>query len=71
MSLTLPKRGCLDQMFTPLLNLRQSPLPSRTFELMWTFAPIADLCPHFMFRGFGDLLSSASFLLLLPKMKPC
>lgn len=70
MSLTLPKRGCLEQLFTPLLNLRQSPLPLCTFELMWSFKQIADLYPNFMFMVFDDLLSYASSLVLLPKMKP-
>lgn len=71
MSLTHPERMFGPEDVQSSAELKAVTPPFLYLELTWTFASIADLCPHFMFRGFGDLLSSASFLLLLPKMKPC
>lgn len=71
MSLTLPRRGCLEQMFTPLLNLRQSPLPLCTFELVESFEQITDFYLSFMLRVFVDLLLCTCSFVLLTKIQPC
>lgn len=69
MSVTLPRRGCLEQMFTFPLNLRQSPLPLCTFKLLSSFEQIADLCPNLVFRVFNDLLSSIFPLIFFSRIQ--